>query len=119
MTAPWLPALYQGVSAAVLGSAISWGLYFFIYENAKQRWQPRHEGAAGRPALAQSAWQARASSENVRSESAQSPMGVRSESPLRAHRRGRSRRAWRRGWRRCSSRTQSGLSRRACSSRCR
>ena len=50
MTASWLPALYQGVSAAVLGSAISWGLYFFIYENAKQRWQPRHEGAARRPA---------------------------------------------------------------------
>ena len=31
-------SLYQGVDAAMFGSAVSWGLYFFFYENAKSRY---------------------------------------------------------------------------------
>ena len=31
-------SLYQGVNAAMFGSAVSWGLYFFFYENAKRRY---------------------------------------------------------------------------------
>ena len=33
-----LKSLYQGVDAAMFGSAVSWGLYFFFYENAKERY---------------------------------------------------------------------------------
>jgi solute carrier family 25 (mitochondrial folate transporter), member 32 len=32
-------ALYQGVPTAMLGSGISWGLYFFLYEKAKLQYQ--------------------------------------------------------------------------------
>lgn len=32
-------ALYQGVPTAMLGSGVSWGLYFFLYERAKLQYQ--------------------------------------------------------------------------------
>eukprot|EP00939_MAST-03C_sp_MAST-3C-sp1_P000932 g932.t1 len=31
-------AVYQGLQPAIFGSAVSWGLYFFFYENAKRRY---------------------------------------------------------------------------------
>jgi solute carrier family 25 folate transporter 32 len=34
-----LRALYQGVPTAMLGSGLSWGLYFFLYERAKLQYQ--------------------------------------------------------------------------------
>ena len=33
--------LYQGLSPALLGSAVSWGGYFFLYEGIKKRWADR------------------------------------------------------------------------------
>lgn len=42
-TAEGSRALYQGLTPAVVGSGTSWGLYFFFYENAKQRRQRKRE----------------------------------------------------------------------------
>ena len=39
--------LYQGLSAGMYGSGLSWGGYFFFYEKAKTRWvEQREEGVA-------------------------------------------------------------------------
>lgn len=34
-----LRAFYQGISPAILGSVLSWSLYFSFYENAKNRYK--------------------------------------------------------------------------------
>ena len=34
-------AFYQGISPAVLGSVVSWSIYFSFYENAKNRYKRR------------------------------------------------------------------------------
>ncbi|KAF4347058.1 hypothetical protein G4B88_026261 [Cannabis sativa] len=39
-----LRGLYAGFSPAVIGSTISWGLYFFFYDRAKQRYSRNREG---------------------------------------------------------------------------
>ncbi|XP_062102483.1 folate transporter 1, chloroplastic isoform X1 [Humulus lupulus] len=39
-----LRGLYAGFSPAVIGSTISWGLYFFFYDRAKQRYSRHREG---------------------------------------------------------------------------
>ena len=36
-------ALYQGVPTAMLGSGVSWGLYFFLYEKAKLQYRTNPE----------------------------------------------------------------------------
>ena len=36
-----LRAFYQGISPAVLGSVMSWSIYFGVYENAKNRYRRR------------------------------------------------------------------------------
>ncbi|KAL5549416.1 hypothetical protein UlMin_004647 [Ulmus minor] len=38
-----LRGLYAGFSPAVLGSTVSWGLYFFFYDRAKQRYSTNRE----------------------------------------------------------------------------
>lgn len=38
-----LRGLYAGFNPAVLGSTISWGLYFFFYSRAKQRYSRRRD----------------------------------------------------------------------------
>ncbi|XP_071735300.1 folate transporter 1, chloroplastic-like [Rutidosis leptorrhynchoides] len=38
-----LRGLYSGFSPAVLGSTVSWGLYFYFYNTAKQRYMKRHD----------------------------------------------------------------------------
>lgn len=39
-----LRGLYAGFNPAVIGSTVSWGLYFFFYDRAKQRHSKNKEG---------------------------------------------------------------------------
>ena len=39
--------LYQGLPAAMYGSGLSWGGYFFFYEHAKTRWLESSDGGGG------------------------------------------------------------------------
>ena len=54
-------AFYKGLYPSLLGSGVSWGLYFFFYEGAKERYQKNHvnEGEALPPKYhLASAWEA-------------------------------------------------------------
>ncbi|EIE25905.1 mitochondrial carrier [Coccomyxa subellipsoidea C-169] len=43
-------ALYAGISPALLGAGLSWGIYFTAYNNAKMRWQGlRNEASLSAP----------------------------------------------------------------------
>ncbi|XP_022009699.1 folate transporter 1, chloroplastic isoform X2 [Helianthus annuus] len=50
-----LRGLYAGFYPAVLGSTISWGLYFFFYNSAKQRYMKSQDEANARIHLASAA----------------------------------------------------------------
>nr|XP_043632747.1 folate transporter 1, chloroplastic-like [Erigeron canadensis] len=50
-----LRGLYAGFNPAVLGSTISWGLYFYFYNNAKQRYMKSRDKTGARIHLASAA----------------------------------------------------------------
>ncbi|KAI3808421.1 hypothetical protein L1987_24372 [Smallanthus sonchifolius] len=50
-----LRGLYAGFNPAVLGSTLSWGLYFYFYNNAKQRYMGNQEKTSARTHLASAA----------------------------------------------------------------
>ncbi|KAI3704535.1 hypothetical protein L1987_74758 [Smallanthus sonchifolius] len=50
-----LRGLYAGFNPAVLGSTLSWGLYFYFYNNAKQRYMGNQEKSSARTHLVSAA----------------------------------------------------------------
>ncbi|KAK9071426.1 hypothetical protein SSX86_009995 [Deinandra increscens subsp. villosa] len=50
-----LRGLYAGFNPAVLGSTLSWGLYFYFYNNAKQRYMGNQDKTSARIHLASAA----------------------------------------------------------------
>lgn len=51
--------LYRGLTTALVGSTLSWALYFAAYDRAKARWLPNEApiGAGGEPPVRLQAWQ--------------------------------------------------------------